>query len=78
MNESEKIYWESNSLQKKLKTFLQFPYSKNYSLIAKIKMKNQPWQTNVLSQAGRNTLIKSVVSALPVYNMLYFRFLTKL
>lgn len=33
-------------------------------------MKNQPWQTDVLSQPGRNTLIKSVVSALPVYNML--------
>lgn len=40
------------------------------TLILKIRKKTRSWQVNVLSQAGRNTLLKFVVSSLPVYDML--------
>lgn len=39
------------------------------SLIFKVKSRIMTWQIPLLSQAGKNTLIKSVVSAIPVYNM---------
>lgn len=39
------------------------------TFILKIRKKTRPWQVNVLSQAGRNTLLKSVVSSLSVYDM---------
>ena len=42
---------------------LRFPF------IKKTKKKIQSWKANVLSQAGRHTLVKYVVSSLSVYNM---------
>lgn len=62
MNESEK-YLGNPILFKRHKN-LCFD-----SLISKIKKKIQSWQANVLSQAGRNILVKSIVSSLSVYNM---------
>ena len=40
------------------------------SLTNKIKIRISSWQP-LVSQAGRNTLIKSVASAIPVYNVCF-------
>ena len=39
------------------------------ALINKIKNGINSWQTPLLSQVGRNILIKSIASAIPIYNM---------
>ena len=39
------------------------------ALINKIKSRISSWQIPLLSQAGRNTLIKSVASAILIYDM---------
>ena len=42
-------------------------------LINRVKSKVKSWQAPLLSQAGRNTLIKSVASTLPVYTISILR-----
>lgn len=44
------------------------------SLVLKIKSKINLWKSVHLFQAGRNTLVKSVTSALPIYNMSILKF----
>lgn len=49
-------------LNKKKATSFEF-------LVEKMKSKISNWKFSLLSQAGRNTLIKSVASAVSIYNM---------
>lgn len=44
------------------------------SLVLKIKSKISLWKSLHLFQAGRNTLVKSGTSALPIYNMSILKF----
>lgn len=39
------------------------------ALVLKIISKITLWKFSLLSQAGRNMLVKSIASAIPVYNM---------
>lgn len=43
----------------------------------KVKNKIQGWKHTLLSNAGREVLIKAVASAIPTYSMSYFKFLKK-
>lgn len=43
--------------------------SSSLALIDKVKYRMFSWQTCFLSQEGRSTLIKSVTTTIPVYNM---------
>lgn len=41
------------------------------NLIDKLNSKLQGWKTKLLSQAGRTTLISSVLQSLPLYTLLF-------
>ena len=42
-------------------------------ILDKVRSRIKSWQAPLLSQAGRNTLIKSVASSIPLYNMSVLR-----
>ena len=42
-------------------------------ILDKVRSRIKSWQAPLLSQAGRNTLIKTVASPIPVYNMSVLR-----
>ena len=44
-------------------------------LVDKLQSKLQGWKANLLSQAGRTTLITSVLQTLPLYTFSYFKVL---
>ncbi|XP_048337148.2 uncharacterized protein LOC125424292 [Ziziphus jujuba] len=44
--------------------------TKNYEVLkVKVELKLQGWKAKLISQAGKHTLIKSVMSAIPLYTM---------
>ncbi|GLT45102.1 hypothetical protein SLA2020_189590 [Shorea laevis] len=71
------IYKRDSAVSKYLGLPTSWGRSKQASLnymVEKVKTRLQGWKQNLLSQAGREVLIKAVIFAIPSYAMACFKF----